>query len=146
MFGFERRGAPVTAFMRFDENPIREKTKVYNPDCLVVLDSSQKNSPIIYDGLKPNGVLVLNSTKPISEKPHNNVSLVGKVDAERIALEELGIPSPNTCMVGAFAAATKWIGLEHICSSLEQFFSGDLLERNIRCAERGFQEVRVIRW
>jgi 2-oxoacid:acceptor oxidoreductase gamma subunit (pyruvate/2-ketoisovalerate family) len=44
MFGFERRGAPVTAFLRFDENPVREKTQIYSPDCLVVLDSSLKNS------------------------------------------------------------------------------------------------------
>ncbi len=119
MFGFERRGAPVTAFMRFDERPIREKTQVYNPDCLVVLDASQKNSPIVYDGLKPNGILVLNSTKPVQESIHDHISLVGELDAETIALEELGISSPSTCMVGAFAATTQWITLEYVLLSLE---------------------------
>jgi len=134
------------AFMRFDENPIREKTQVYNPDCLVVLDPSQKNSPLVYDGLKPNGLLVLNSPRPIKEKPHDNIRLTGIVEAERIALEEIGIPSPSTCMVGAFAATTGWIALGHIFSGLEQYFSEDLLKRNRRCAERGFNEVRVIKW
>ncbi len=146
MFGFERRGAPVTAFMRFDQNPIREKTQVYNPDCLVLLDPSQKDSPLIYEGLKPDGILVLNFPKPIQEKPHNHVKLVGCVDAETIAMEEIGIPSPNTCMAGAFAATTKWLGLEHILAGLEQYFSGDLLKRNRRCAERGYHESGVVRW
>jgi 2-oxoacid:acceptor oxidoreductase gamma subunit (pyruvate/2-ketoisovalerate family) len=146
MFGFERRGAPVTAFMRFDENHIREKTQIYNPDCLVVLDPSQKNSPLIYDGLKPNGILILNTTKPIKERPHKHLSRAGIVDAETIALEEIGMPSPNTCILGAFAVTTGWIGLDYIFSSLEQYFSGEILKRNMRSAERGFHEVRVIQW
>lgn len=146
MFGFERRGAPVTAFMRFDENPIREKTQIYNPDCLMVLDSSQKDSPLIYAGLKPIGTMILNSKGSIKEKPHKNLRHMGVVDAEKIALEEIGIPSPNTVMLGTFAAATGWIELGHIVSSLRQYFSGDILKRNIRCAERGFNEVEVIKW
>ena len=146
MFGFERRGAPVTAFMRFDEDPIREKTQIYNPDCLVVLDPSQKDSPIVYNGLKADGVLILNTKESIDKKPHKNLGLTGLVDAETIALEEIGISSPNTPIVGALAAATGWISIEHILSGLEQYFSGDMLKRNIRCAERGFHAVEVIQW
>jgi 2-oxoacid:acceptor oxidoreductase gamma subunit (pyruvate/2-ketoisovalerate family) len=146
MFGFERRGAPVTAFMRFDEDPIREKTQIYNPDCLVVLDPSQKDSPIVYNGLKADGVLILNTKESMDKKPHKDLGLAGLVDAETIALEEIGISSPNTPIVGAFAAATGWIPIEHILSGLEQYFSGDILKRNIRCVERGFREVEVIQW
>lgn len=146
MFGFERRGAPVTAFMRFDNIPIREKTQIYNPDCLVVLDPAQKNVPLIYEGLKPNGILIINSSRPIKDRPHKNISLVGLVDAERIALEEIGIPSPNSCIVGAFASATKWIKLEHILFSLKYYFKGGLLKQNISSAERGFYEVKIIQW
>ena len=146
MFGFERRGAPVTAFMRFAEDPIREKTQIYNPDCLVVLDPSQRDSPMVYEGLKPGGVLILNTKEPIHEKPYKDLGRAGLVDGEGIALEEIGISSPNTSMVGAFAAATGWIPIEHILSGLEQYFSGDILKGNIRCAERGFHEVEVIQW
>ena len=146
MFGFERRGAPVTAFMRFDKDPIREKTQIYNPDCLVVLDPSQKDSPIIYKGLKADGVLILNTKASMDKKPHKDLGRVGLVDAEAIALEEIGISSPNTPIVGAFAAATGWIPIEHILSGLEQYFKGDMLKRNVRCAERGFHEVEVIQW
>jgi 2-oxoacid:acceptor oxidoreductase gamma subunit (pyruvate/2-ketoisovalerate family) len=146
MFGFERRGAPVTAFMRFDERPIREKTQIYKPDCLVVLDSSQKNPLLVYEGLKPEGKLILNSAIAMREKPHKNLKWVGVVDAEAIALEELGRPSPNTCVLGGFSAATGWIGLEYVLSSLEQYFEGDILKNNKRAAERGYEEVQIVEW
>jgi 2-oxoacid:acceptor oxidoreductase gamma subunit (pyruvate/2-ketoisovalerate family) len=146
MFGFERRGAPVTAFMRFDDNPVRVKTQIYNPDCLVVLDPSQLHSPVIYEGLKQNGVLIQNAPHPVQERPHSHVSLLGVVDADTIAHEELGIPSPNTCVLGAFAAATGWIPLKALLSSLEEYFHGDILRKNARTVERGFEEVKKIQW
>ncbi len=146
MFGFERRGAPVTAFMRFDDDPIRVKTQIYNPDCLVVLDPSQIHAPAIYQGLKPNGVLIQNAPRQIHERPHEHIGLMGVVDAETIALEELGIPSPNTCVLGAFAAATGWIPLESLLSSLEEYFHGDILRKNARTIERGYAEVKKVQW
>jgi 2-oxoacid:acceptor oxidoreductase gamma subunit (pyruvate/2-ketoisovalerate family) len=146
MFGFERRGAPVTAFLRFDDNPIKEKTQIYNPDCLIVLDSSLKTSSFVYEGLKPEGVLILNGAEPIDQRPHEHVQRVGLIDAEAVARQELGIPSPNTCMIGAFAAATGWVNLESVLASLGHYFSGEILEKNIRSAQRGFHEAKVIQW
>ena len=146
MFGFERRGAPVTAFLRFDDNPIKLKTQIYNPDCLVVLDASLWDYGFVYEGLKPGGVSVLNSKKPIIVKPDKKVHTAGFVDAVSIALEEIGLAAPNTCMTGAFAAATGWISLNSVLISLEDYFSGDLLRRNVRSAERGFHEVGLTRW
>ncbi|MBW1998069.1 MAG: 2-oxoacid:acceptor oxidoreductase family protein [Deltaproteobacteria bacterium] len=146
MFGFERRGAPVTAFGRFDEKPIKEKTQIYHPDCLIVLDPSQSNAPYIYEGLKPNGILVINRAKPFNEKPHPNIAIIGMVDANKIALEEIGIQAPNTCMLGVFAATTGWIKLESIISGLEDYFDGKKLEGNIRCAKRGFEECKITRF
>jgi len=146
MFGFERRGAPVTAFLRFDDHPIKEKTQIYTPDCLVVLDSFLKDSAFIYEGLKPGGVLILNGAKPVKRRPDANVQRLGLIDAGAVASEEMGIPSPNTCLIGAFAAATGWIDLESVLASLGHYFKGDILEKNIRSAQRGFREVKVIQW
>ena len=39
-FGPERRGAPVIAFARVSDKKIRNRTKVYTPDVVVVLDPS----------------------------------------------------------------------------------------------------------
>ena len=77
MYGFERRGMPVVAFTRFDDEPIREKTQIYTPDCLVVIDPTLLGIKTLFDGLKPDGVLVLNSPKAFTEPPHPNLKKAG---------------------------------------------------------------------
>lgn len=66
---------------------------------------------------------------------------MGVVNATRIALEEIGGPITNTTMLGAFAATTKWVGLDAILKAIGQYFSGDILEGNLKSAERGYKEV-----
>lgn len=146
MFGFERRGAPVMAFTRVDDKPIKEKTQIYYPDCLMVIDPGLTRLPALFSGLKPEGILILNSPTPLQEKPHENLKLSGVIDATAIAVEEIGRDVPNTCLLGVFAATTGWIEMEHILYSLEQYFTGELLEMNVRCAERGFRGGTIKRW
>jgi len=145
MFGAERRGAPVTAFLRFNERPVRRTTQIYHPDCLMILDPSQMG-PAAFEGIKPNGIVVLNTSIPILKKPHPNVEIVGFVDAVAIALEEMGRPIVNTCMLGAFARTTGWVALDSILSSLAEFFSGDLLERNRGCVRKGYEKTEIVRF
>ncbi|MFC1823253.1 2-oxoacid:acceptor oxidoreductase family protein [Thermodesulfobacteriota bacterium] len=143
-FGFERRGAPVRAFVRFDDEPIREKTQVYTPDCLMVMDPKQISSQEIFAGLKPQGILVANHPNEFTiEKPHN-LEFVGVVDASGIALKEIGIPVPNTCMVGAFAAATGWVKKDSVLMAMEDFFKGSQLDKNLRCAAKGYELTKVL--
>jgi 2-oxoacid:acceptor oxidoreductase gamma subunit (pyruvate/2-ketoisovalerate family) len=146
MYGFERRGAPVVAFTRIDDKPIREKTQIYNPDCLVVIDPGLMKIPALFSGLKPAGVLILNSPQPIKGRPNDNLKIGGVVNATQIAVDEIGRDIPNTCLLGAFAAATGWLGLPSLLSCLEDYLGGEILQRNIRSAERGFREVEVTRW
>ncbi len=54
--------------------------------------------------------------------------------------------APNICMLGVFAATTKWIKLESILASLEDYFQGKNLDGNRRCAERGFKETEIVRF
>jgi len=143
MFGFERRGAPVAAFVRLDDRPIREKTQIYSPDCVVILDSFQQRSPHVFAGLKPGGIVVFNTHHLPEPRPDEKIGLVGWVDATRIALEEMGTAITNTCMLGAFAATTQWINLDSILRSLGQYFEGKLLSMNTRSVERGFHEVAI---
>jgi 2-oxoisovalerate ferredoxin oxidoreductase gamma subunit len=146
MYGSERRGAPVVAFVRLNDKPIRIKTQIYSPDCLIVLDPGQKDRPQIYDGIQDESTLVLNLSH-LPDKPlHPKIARAGIVDATKIALEEIGIPAFNTCILGAFAATTGWIKLDAILTALESSFSGKLLERNIKSAERGFKEVTIVNW
>jgi 2-oxoacid:acceptor oxidoreductase gamma subunit (pyruvate/2-ketoisovalerate family) len=146
MYGFERRGAPVVAFTRFDEKPIREKTQIYNPDCMVVIDPGLMKIPTLFAGIKPEGILIVNSKKPLEQRPHENLTLGGVVNATQIAVEEIGRDIPNTCLLGAFAATTGWLDLKSVLACLGDYLSGDVLQRNLKSAERGYKEVEVIRW
>ncbi len=146
MYGFERRGAPVVAFTRIDDKPIREKTQIYNPDCMVVIDPGLMKLPALFSGLKPEGVLILNSPQPLKIPPNDNLKIGGVINATQIAVDEIGRDIPNTCLLGAFAAATGWLGLQSLLSCLGDYLSGDILQRNLRSTERGYREVEVIRW
>jgi len=145
MFGVERRGAPVTSFLRLDEKPVREKTMIYSPDCLIILDPSQINLPSTFNGIKPGGVLVVNTDKILKGRPHDNINLLAAVNATKIAMEEIGLPIINTCILGAFVEATGWVKLDYIIMALEEFFTGKRLEANINSCRRGFQEVEIMK-
>ena len=146
MFGSERRGGPVTAFVRFDEKPILEKTHVYEPDCLIIFDYVLMKSPSILKGLKSNAAVVSNSKRPVPDRPHNHVQLMGCVDADKIAVKEIGRPIPNTCLLGAFAATTGWLKLESVLLSLDEYFSGRRSIANKKCATIGFHEVNKLHY
>jgi len=146
MYGFERRGAPVVAFTRVDDKPIREKTQIYTPDCLIVIDPGLLALPTLFTGLKPGSAFILNSPKKLAAKPSENLKIGAVVNATQIAVDEIGRDIPNTCLIAAVAAATGWLKLESILDSMPDYLSGDILERNIKSAERGYREVEVIKW
>lgn len=143
MFGFERRGAPVAAFVRVDSKPVAQRTQVYRPNALLIADPFLQGWPTVFEGLQPEGTLVVNAAKEPRKPPHENVRTIGVVNATEIALAEIGRPITNTCMLGAFARTTGWLTLEALLSVLKEYFEGSLLTKNARCAERGFAETRV---
>ena len=145
MFGFERRGAPVTASIRFDDKPIRDTHLIYEPDCSVVLDPSFARSPDPIKGLKGDGILIVNTPKELKDffSKQGSVKILGLLDATGIALEEINRPISNTCMMGALARATGWVSLDSVISSLEMSFKGEALERNAQAARRGYESVKL---
>jgi 2-oxoacid:acceptor oxidoreductase gamma subunit (pyruvate/2-ketoisovalerate family) len=143
MFGFERRGAPVTAFGRFSEKPVREKTQIYNPNILVVLDPSQKTSEAVFKGFMPGGMMLLNDSGNKGDVSHENLKRLAIIDANKIALEEIGLSIPNTVIVGAFAKMSGLLDIEPCCDALQDYFSGKKLSANIGCVKRGFEEVEL---
>jgi len=146
MYGFERRGAPVVAFTRFDDKPIRVKTQIYNPDCIIVIDPGLLTLPTLFTGLKPDSFFVLNTAKKTYEQPDKAIKTGVLVNATGIAVQEVGRDIPNTCLLGAVAAATGWLTLDSVLKSLPEYLSGDILTRNLKSAERGYKEVEVIKW
>src|SRR5512139_4028026 len=101
-FGPERRGAPVQAFVRTDDKPIRIRAEVRQPDVVAVLDSGLLDIVNVTDGLKDSGTIVVNTKKTPEEikAKFGNKWKVAAVDASTIARETIGVPIVNTTMIG----------------------------------------------
>jgi pyruvate ferredoxin oxidoreductase gamma subunit len=141
-FGPERRGAPVVSFARVDEKPIRLRSKVYQPDVAVVLDPSLLKILDPSQGLKPGGVLIINTNKTIDQVREEfgfKVKLA-VVDADVIAREELGLPITNTTMIGALVKGTGIVKMESLTQPLRTRF-GRAAERNIKALQRAFNQT-----
>lgn len=123
-FGVERRGAPVTAFLRFDDDPIRLRCEITEPDDLIVLDPTLIDAIDVTAGLKPGGTILINTERPPDEYPKLLERFrVATIDASGIAIRHgLGTrtqPIVNTAIVGAFAAEFGLIGLESVQAAIE---------------------------
>jgi 2-oxoacid:acceptor oxidoreductase, gamma subunit, pyruvate/2-ketoisovalerate family/2-oxoacid:acceptor oxidoreductase, delta subunit, pyruvate/2-ketoisovalerate family len=146
-FGVERRGSAVMAFARYGDAPIRERTRVYRPDILLMLDQSLTEIRANYDGFKFGGTIIANTKHPETIIALNmNQEILAVVDGVSIALEETGTAITNTCMLGAFAKTTGLVKLDDLKQALELYFQGKLLTKNIRSLERGYEEVQVTRF
>ncbi len=143
-FGPERRGAPVIAFARVDEKQIRLRSKIYQPDVAVVLDPSLLKILDPSQGLKPGGLLIINTNKSIEDlrKQFGAQVRLATVDADTIAREELGIPITNTTMLGALIRATGIVQIDSLTAPLKARF-GRGAERNLKALRRAFSGTHI---
>lgn len=140
-FGFERQGAPVTSFVRLGDEKIRAKNQVYNPDCTLILDPSLLVSSPVFEGLKEDSYVILNTRaeNPVDVITDPNVKCLAWLDATSIAVEMLGRPITNTIMLGAFLKATGWVDKEELEKVIEAKFGA----KNVAAFRRGFDEVHI---
>jgi pyruvate ferredoxin oxidoreductase gamma subunit len=144
-FGPERRGAPLMAFCRIDDQPIRIRANISEPDLVVVLDASLLKIVNVASGLKPNGILVTN-TKEAPEKVKENLKLKNRlaaVDATKIAMEVLGLPITNTTMLGSLIKAWEIVKKDSFLHPLQERF-GRIAAKNIAAFERAYQDTILI--
>ncbi|NPV70045.1 MAG: pyruvate synthase [Firmicutes bacterium] len=151
-YGPERMGAPILAFNRLSNKPIRVHGRVESPDIVVVLDPTLIGKVNIGEGFPPHGVLLVNTPKSPSEvraKVGVQGGKVYTVDASRIAMEELGKDIPNTPMMGAVMAIAKLLDFDKFIevtrAQMEHKFRGNtkVVEGNIKAIERARQEVKA---
>lgn len=144
-FGPERRGAPVVAFARVDDRPVRVRYKVYEPDVVIVLDPSLLDISNPTEGIRKSGTLVINSSKTPDEI-RRELSYNGRiavVDAGRIAREVLGLPITNTTMVGALVKGAGLLSVEALEEPFKSRF-GKIAARNIEAMKRAYEETTVV--
>ena len=143
-FGPERRGAPVTAFTRIDDKKINVRSGIYEPDVVLVLDSSLIGLVNVLDGLKPGGKLIVNTAKSPDEirKDLNFNGTVATVDGTGIARKEMGVPIANTTMIGALLKVTGVMELDAMKESVEHRF-GRIAQKNLNAMKRAYDEIKI---
>ena len=144
-FGPERRGAPVVAFCRISDEPIRIRANISEPDIVVVLDASLLKIVNVAAGLKPQGVLVTTS-KDDAAKVKEQLKLkqrLAVVDAAKIAMEVLGLPITNTTLLGSLVKAVEVVKKESFVHPLKERF-GRIAEKNLSAFERAYQTTVLI--
>jgi pyruvate ferredoxin oxidoreductase gamma subunit len=146
-FGSERTGAPVVAFCRIDDRPIRVREPVAEPDALIVQDPTLLHQVDLFNGLGPDGYILINSGRSFEELGLGEL-VEGRrrerlltVPATDLAREHLGRPIPNAVLVGGFAALSGLISLESVASAIHAKFPGKLGDGNAAAAQAAFELV-----
>lgn len=144
-FGPERRGAPVTSFLRVSEVPIRLREKVSKPNVVVILDPTVMNVTKVNDGLQDDGLLIINTSRPIADirKQYGFTQKIAVVDAYKIAEETLGVPITNTVMMGALIKATQMVRPESVKEPLSERFGSILAPKNQKALEQAFAAANI---
>ena len=146
-YGIERRGAPVQAFLRVDDQPISIRSRIRNPDCVVVLDPKLHSIVDVGEGLKDGGAVVLNIGPGVAIRNLRvKISKKGRIDAIKLSYDIFGrrpIPITNTIMLGALAAVTNIVQKESLISAIRAIFTGDLKKKNETAVTLGYEQTEV---
>jgi len=143
MYGTERRGAPVTAFVRIGDKDKMVRSLVHEPDYVVVLDPLLRKSVDVTEGLKESGMLILNSSVTPGDVEVDKHVKTATVDATDIALEVIGRPITNTAILGAFCKATGEVKLESVLEAVRGTWRGRLAEMNTKAVEEAYNRTEV---
>lgn len=150
-YGPERMGAPIKAFTRISDTPIEIHNNIEFPDVVIVLDESLLDVVDVTEGLKSDGVLIINTCSPA---PAVKVALgmadttrVACVDASGIAMDTIKRDIPNTPIVGALMGVTGIIDVEVfkglLAKNLGKKFGQEMIDANWTAVDRAFKEVTV---
>jgi 2-oxoisovalerate ferredoxin oxidoreductase gamma subunit len=146
-FGGERRGAPVMAFLRIDDQRIWLHQQIYEPDCCVVLDHGLVVSIPWAEGLKEGGMAVLNWLGALDDlELPTNLSKIGVVDAIAVSGKAFGkraFPITNTTMLGALAKTTGWVEISSLVETVKDKWSGNIAEANIAAIKEAYAATKV---
>lgn len=142
-FGAERRGAPITASTRLGRRPVRVLSQVTTPDVVVVLDETLVAVGGITAGLRPGGVVIVNTERPAAALDIDGAALPAGAHvvtsdvsgaAREAGLIVAGTPMVNTAMLGAIAAATGLIGMEALREAIDHAFAPGAAAKNFAAA------------
>lgn len=152
-YGPERMGAPITAYNRISDEPIRIHSNIYEPDYVVVVDDTLIESVDVTAGLKETGAIVINTTKEAEYLKTVLKGYKGKIytiDARKVSMETLGKYFPNTPMLAAIVKVSGIMNekdfLEDMQSSFKHKFAKkpEVIEGNMKALELALKEIKEI--
>ena len=146
-------GAPITAYDRISDQPIRVHSNIYDPQYVVVVDETLIEIVDVTKGLREDGAILINTARPKEEIIPHLKGYKGKVytvDARKIAMETLGKNFPNTPMLAAIVKVTGVIDDETFLNEMEGSFKHkfakkpEVIEGNMKALEMALNEVKKI--
>ncbi|MCI1995694.1 MAG: 2-oxoacid:acceptor oxidoreductase family protein [Clostridium luticellarii] len=152
-YGPERMGAPITAYNRVSDLPIKIHSNIYKPDYVVVVDETLISSVKVTNGLKESGAVVINTSKKPEEIRSYFDDFKGDIytiDARKISEEELGRNFPNTPMLGAIVKISGVMQEEEFIKNMEGSFrhkfatKPQVIDGNMAALKRSMKEVRKV--
>ena len=152
-YGPERMGAPITAYNRISNKPITVHSNIYEPDYVVVVDDTLLESVDVTAGLKPDGAIIVNTTKSADELKQllsNYSGSIYTIDARKISLETLGKYFPNTPMLAAIVKVSAIMNDEEFLNDMKGSFKHkfakkpEVIEGNMKAIEMALKEVNKI--
>ena len=148
-FGAERPGGPVQRFTSKSDKRISIHCQVTEPDVSVLLDPTLLDVVDITEGVKKNGIIIVN-TKESPAELRRRLDLkdrkVYTVDASGISQKALGRNIPNTPMVAAVVKAAKILDIEGVIRSFQeeysQKFKQEVIKANVEAMRMAYDEVK----
>lgn len=147
-FGSERTGAPVVAFCRISDQEIRLREPILAPDVLIVQDPTLLHQVDVFQGLQPDGYVLINSKRSFDELGLADIASRFRherlitVPATDIAIKHLGRPLPNAVLLGGFAALSGLITLDAVAHAIREKFSGKVADHNVAAAAEAYATVQ----
>jgi pyruvate ferredoxin oxidoreductase gamma subunit len=144
-FGSERTGAPVVAFCRISDTPIRSREPIAHPDVLIVQDATLLKQIDVFAGLSQGGFVLINAKEDLdslgvtSEMRSENKVLI--VPATEIAIQYVGRPVPNAVLLGAFSAFTRAVTIDSVVDAIGHKFKSKVAEANATAARVAYEMV-----
>ncbi|MCI9178116.1 MAG: pyruvate synthase [Clostridia bacterium] len=152
-YGPERMGAPITAYNRISNTPIRIHSNIYEPDYVVVVDDTLLESVNVTAGLKQDGAIIINTTKEhskIKELLSNYAGNIYTINARKISIEALGKYFPNTAMLAAIVKVSEIMKDEEFLEDMKGSFAHkfakkpEVIEGNMKALELALKEIQKV--
>lgn len=145
-FGAARMGAPMNAFVRVSEEPVRLRSQVYNPDYLIIVDATLMRGFNCYVGFKKDGIAVISEREGMEIPKPEDGQKIYIVPANKISTDIMGRTLlGNTVLLGAYAAATGELGLDDLAKSIAKRFSDKgqkIIDMNTTAIKKGFDFIK----